>query len=112
MYYLQKKKNDVKSSVFLTGFQMPGTNGDSLLHSKKVNVDGTMIDIKMPVQKFDFSAHIGKDDLMRSINQWNPEKVICIHGDEKVVETFAKNIKKDTGIDTVAPKLGDTIKLD
>jgi len=112
MYYLQRKKNDVKSSVFLTGFQMPGTNGDSLLHSKKVDIEGTMVDIKMPVKKFDFSAHIGKQDLMRSINQWNPEKIVCVHGDTKVVDSFAKNIKKDTGIDTVAPKLGDTIKLD
>lgn len=112
MYYLQKKKNDNKSSVFLTGFQMPGTNGDTLLNNKKVNVEGTMIDIKMPVKKFDFSAHIGKDDLMRSINQWNPEKVICVHGDEKVVDIFAKNIKKETGIDTIAPKFGDTIKLE
>ncbi len=112
MFYLQKKKNDVKSNVFLTGFQMPGTNGDLLQTQKKVDVDGTLIDIKMPVKKFDFSAHIGKADLLRSINQWNPEKVICIHGDGKVVDDFAKTIKQDTGIDAQAPKLGDIIKLD
>jgi len=112
MYYLKRKQNDVKSNVYLTGFQMPGTNGDLLLTKKKVDIEGEIIDIKMPVKKFDFSAHIGRADLMRSINQWAPEKVICVHGDGKVVDTFAKSIKQETGIDAIAPKLGETIKLD
>ena len=91
---------------------MPGTNGDMLLTKRKVDIEGEIVDIKMPIKKFDFSAHIGKKDLLRSINQWSPEKVICVHGDNKVVDTFAKNIKQDTGIDEIAPKLGETIKLD
>jgi len=112
MYYLNKKRNDKHTGVLLTGFQMEGTNGYTLLHNKKIDIDGTIVDIPLNVKQFDFSAHIGRQDLLRSINQWNPEKVICVHGDEKVVDIFANTIKKETGIDTIAPKLGDIIKLD
>lgn len=112
LQYIERKLGDKRTKVYLTGFQMPGTNGHNLLHNKQLIIDDKLVNVPFEVKHFDFSAHIGKLDLMRSISQLNPEKVICVHGDDKVVDTFARDIEKQLGIKAIAPKLGDTVKLD
>ncbi len=112
MYYLKRKLNDKRTKILLTGFQMPGTNGHTLLHSGKLTIEDKLVSAPFEVKHFDFSAHIGKNDLMRSISQMNPEKVICVHGDNEVIDVFANNIKEKLGIDAIAPKIDSTIDLE
>lgn len=109
--YLKQLKNDKKSAMFLTGYQVEGTRGHDILHKGKFELEGQMYTPRLKVKHFDFSAHIGRSNLLRSLQSWNPEKVICIHGDEKTTEVFTKSIKEDLGIDAIAPKNGDLIKL-
>ncbi|MGC8676329.1 MAG: MBL fold metallo-hydrolase [Candidatus Micrarchaeia archaeon] len=100
-----------KSKVFLTGYQLPGTNGRNLMDGKPITVDGKKYAVKTPVAYYDFSAHAGMHDLYEYIRKSNPEKVICVHGDAKVASNFAESLKLE-GIDAVAPSVGETLNID
>jgi DNA polymerase I len=54
------------------------------------------------------SAHAGRDDLFKFVDEVNPQKVICLHGDN--CECFAKELG-EKGFDAIAPKNGDSVDI-
>ncbi|MDE1832945.1 MAG: MBL fold metallo-hydrolase [Candidatus Micrarchaeota archaeon] len=99
------------SQIMLTGYQVDGSNGRTLLDHKKVVIDGVTHKIETPASYFDFSAHAGRDDLYEYVKKSNPSTVICVHGDEENAKDLAENLAME-GYKTHAPKLGETIKLE
>ncbi|MDE1810419.1 MAG: MBL fold metallo-hydrolase [Candidatus Micrarchaeota archaeon] len=99
------------SHIMLTGYQVEGSNGRTLLDHKKVTIEGVVHKIDTPATYFDFSAHAGKDDLYDYVKRCNPSTVICIHGDAENSKDFAENLTLE-GYKAYAPQLGETIKLD
>ncbi|MBR9707190.1 MAG: MBL fold metallo-hydrolase, partial [Candidatus Diapherotrites archaeon] len=89
MYYLLQKYKDVKSKLFLTGYQAEKTGGRSALENNKVEIDGVEVKLKIPVEKFDFSAHAAWSGLKYLVEKTNPEHVFCIHGEDKSCTGFA-----------------------
>lgn len=98
------------SHILLTGFQLEGTNGRSLLERGEVEIDGEKVRIDTRATHFDFSAHAGKDDIYEYVRKSSPSTVICVHGDAENAKALAENLKLE-GFDAYAPKVGDTIKL-
>ena len=82
---------DDKSAIFITGYQVEGTNGRSLLENGTLNIDGSSVRPKMKVEFFDLSAHAGHDDLIKFIDAVNPKRVVLCHGEmrEKLLEDLA-----------------------
>ncbi len=111
MWYLKKLYKDKKSKIFLTGYQVEGTNGRTLLEKGVMNLDGELIKVQNQVKQFDFSAHASQDELIELAKIIEPELVVCVHGDKKVIDVFQKRLKNE-GFNSVAPKLGQEIKLD
>jgi putative mRNA 3-end processing factor len=107
-YITKLNKN---SRIMLTGYQVEGTNGRSLLDRGQIAIDGNPVKISTPAEYYDLSAHAGSEDLYKYIKQSNPRVVICVHGDEKSTTTLAESLKLE-GFETYAPKIGDTIQLD
>ena len=97
------------SRIIFTGYNVEGTNGWRLLNEGKLEIDGHLLEVDLPVEYLDFSAHAGRSDLYKFIDKANPEKIIVIHGDE--TERFAEELR-GKGYDAVAPKIGDRIELD
>jgi putative mRNA 3-end processing factor len=62
----------------------------------------------MGIHRFDFSAHSGHDDLFKFVDQINPKKIICLHGDN--CEWFAKELVAK-GFDAIAPVNGDEVDI-
>lgn len=82
--YLDTMRNRTDCSVFLTGFQMEGTNGRRLLDDGAVTfADGKTEPVRCPVQRFDFSAHAGHTDLVRFIDACDPDEVVIMHSDHR-----------------------------
>ncbi len=106
--YITRLNKD--SKIFLTGYQVEGTNGRMLLDSGKIKVYNSFKPVKTPVSIYDFSAHCGKSDLYRYIRESAPNVVICVHGSAENTTGFASELKAE-GFDAYAPKVGDTIKL-
>ena len=77
--YMNKLKNDKKSAVLLTGYQVEGTNSRLLIEKGKLNFYGVIEKVNCEVQYYDFSAHAGHSELVEFAKKCNPEKIILFH---------------------------------
>jgi putative mRNA 3-end processing factor len=77
--YMNKLKNDRKSAVLLTGYQIEGTNSRLLIEKGKLNFYGVVENVDCEVQYYDFSAHAGHSELVEFAKQCKPEKIILFH---------------------------------
>ncbi|MBN1280130.1 MAG: MBL fold metallo-hydrolase [Candidatus Thermoplasmatota archaeon] len=77
--YMNKLKNDRKSAVLLTGYQIEGTNSRLLIEKKKLNFYGVVENVDCEVQYYDFSAHAGHSELVAFAKQCGPEKIVLFH---------------------------------
>jgi len=83
--YLEAIREDSKSAILLTGYQVEGTNGRRLVDEGVIDLWGVDVDIKIEWQKFDFSAHAGHDDLVRFIEACDPQRVVLMHGENREI---------------------------
>ncbi len=83
LYYLNELHQDAASSIYLTGFQVEGSNGRQLLDQGTLTVDGTTIRPACEIAKFDFSAHAGHSDLVRFAERTHAETIVLMHGDQR-----------------------------
>jgi putative mRNA 3-end processing factor len=81
--YMNKLKNDKKSAVLLTGYQIEGTNSRLLVEKKKLNFYGVLEHVDCEVQYYDFSAHAGHSGLVNFAKGCNPEKIVLFHSDDR-----------------------------
>ena len=102
--YLQGLNRKGKGKVFLTGYQVEGTNGRALLEGGPLFINGKKMKVNLPFEHFDFSAHAGAKELREAIRFMNPKKVYCVHGDS--CAEFAQDLRDKDGFDAVAPEIG------
>lgn len=105
--YLQDIKDDPKSAILLTGFQVEGSNGRLLLDQGMVNILGVNEKVRCEVQKFDFSAHADHNELMEFIRGCDPEKIVLCHSDNR--EPLAKDLEDEHQV--FLPKPGEEFEL-
>jgi len=67
------------------------------------------LEVDLPVEYLDLSAHAGRSDLLNFIKWANPEKIVLVHGDAP--DKFAQELNEDFGYNAVAPKIGERITL-
>ena len=105
--YMSKLKNDRKSAVLLTGYQVEGTNSRLLIERGKLNFYGVTEDIDCEVKYFDFSAHAGHSELVRFAKGCRPKKIVLCHSANRapLVESL-----KDCA-DVYTPMKGERIFL-
>ncbi len=101
LFYLDRLKEDPRNAVILTGFQVDGTNGRSLLDEGVIDLYGVRTRIGCEVDSYDFSAHAGHDDLVKFVEGCDPSKVILMHGDAR--ERLAEALE---GRECLLPKEG------
>ncbi len=108
-WYIKRLYTRPESSITLTGFQAPGTGGRYLLDTGRFVTEGFDLAVKMRVNALDFSAHLGRTQLLDFVQKLRPEKVICIHGD--YCERFATELRGRFAVDASAPKQGDIVEI-
>ena len=106
--YLRGLARDPKNAVFLTGYQVQGTSGRSLMDDKVVMVDGESIKVEAETQYFDFSSHAGHSDLVQFIQRCNPENVVVMHSDHP--EELANDPALE-GYEFIIPETGKPFTL-
>jgi putative mRNA 3-end processing factor len=99
------------SEILLTGYQVEGTNGSTLLKKGTVRINGNETKVHAKTAYFDLSAHAGKAELYDFVKACEPRIVICVHGERESSVSMAESLKLE-GYDAHAPKVGETIKLD
>jgi len=100
--YMNQLKDDSKSAVILSGYQVPDSNARLLVDRGKLDFYGVKEDIKCEVVYFDFSAHAGHSELINFAQKCNPEKIVLMHSDNREVlidplKEFAEVITPATG---------------
>lgn len=111
VFYLKKLYHDKRNCVALTCFQVPGTAGRTLLDEGVMHFENDTVKVNAAVKRFDFSSHADQKAMMKALNKWSPEKIVCVHGDTKIIDAFIVKIKEDLGIKAVGLKIGEVIKL-
>lgn len=106
-HYLSKMERDRKSALFMTGYQVPGTGGRSILDGRVYEDDGVEHRVECDVRQFDFSAHLGHAQLVEFVRACGPEHVVLIHGDKR--ELLAEPLEDDFHV--VLAHKGDTVDL-
>jgi len=105
--YMNKLKNDPKSAILLTGYQVPGTNSRLLIDKGKLNFYGVVENVACEVEYFDFSAHAGHSGLLQFAKECQPESIVLFHSDNR--EALAEPLKDVAQVYT--PKTGETLSL-
>jgi putative mRNA 3-end processing factor len=83
LHYMNKLKNDPKSAVLLTGYQVEGTNSRLLIENKKLDFYGVLEDVLCEVVYFDFSGHAGHSELISFAKDCHPEKIVLMHSETR-----------------------------
>lgn len=102
LWYLEKLRNDPKSAVLLTGYQIEGTNGRQLLDKGSIDFYGVSQKIECEVYYFDFSAHAGHKELVSFAKGCSPEKIVLFHSEDRKplaeeLSDFAEVITPENG---------------
>ena len=106
--YLRQLASDPKNAVFLTGYQVEGTNGRRLKDEGVVEFDGDVIKVEAELESFDFSSHAGHSDLVAFIKRCDPENVVVMHSGHP--ELIAEDPELD-GYEFILPETGKPFTL-
>ncbi len=107
-YYISHLHANPLCSLMITGFQAPGTPGHTLMETGRYPVNKIDIKPKFQTLSLDFSAHCGRDNLLKFIDSVSPKKTILVHGDRN--PEFAQELR-GRGHPTFAPENGDRIEV-
>ena len=108
VHYLSRLYERKDCSLILTGYQVPGTAGRTLLDTGKFIHEDMSFKPKMQIDFLDFSAHTDHDHLIEFYKKVRPKKILLIHGER--TEEFANELQK-LGFDAYAPKNGETLEI-
>ncbi len=100
--YIEKLYDRDDSTLILTGFQVPGTEGALLLQTGRYIHQDLDLKMGMSVRKFNFSSHAPRSELFSFARKINPGKIFCVHGDNTV--RFAKDLNHEFGFNAISPK--------
>ena len=106
--YVDAIRDDPRSAILLTGYQVEGSNGRKLLETGMMEFKGVSERVECEVRKYDFSAHAGHDELRAFAKACSPEKIVLMHGDER--EILAGDLRTD-GFEVLLPKNGEKFSL-
>ena len=83
LYYIGECYRDPRHSIFLTGYQVEGSNGRQLLTEGTLTIDETTVRPECEVRKFDFSAHASHSELLKLVRATGATTVVLMHGDQR-----------------------------
>jgi putative mRNA 3-end processing factor len=83
LHYIGELHRDANSSIFLTGYQVEGSNGRQLMDDGTLTIDEVTVRPACDVEKFDFSAHAGHSELVKLVQATGAKTVVLMHGDQR-----------------------------
>jgi len=112
--YIDEVKDDPRSAILLSGFQVEESNGHRLMNEGYIEVQEVKEELKRPVKiacevkKFDLSAHADQAQLLKFIEGCAPTNVVIMHSENR--EPMAQAVR-DMGINVILPQTDVEIPL-
>jgi|Deesub1362A_J573_1020465.scaffolds.fasta_scaffold00403_26 metallo-beta-lactamase family protein len=99
-------------SVVFVGFQPKGTLGRRIIDgAKTVRIYGEQITVKASIYTINgFSAHAGKDFLLKWGSSSSPEKVFIVHGEAEKAASLSRSLKEG-GMEVSIPDMRQRFTL-
>ncbi len=120
MSWLELLGPDPDTTMIFVGYQAHGTLGRRIQNGwdeVPMNGDGGRsrhLKLQFDVETVDgFSGHADRNGLMNFVRTMNPrpEKVLCVHGDERSVQDLSSALYHEFNIRTFAPKNLETFRF-
>ncbi|WP_416839069.1 beta-CASP ribonuclease aCPSF1 [Haloferax sp. DFSO52] len=122
MSWLRHIGPDPKSRLVFVGYQAQGTLGRRIqngwdeipVNDRDNSGRSSTLKLKMDVETVDgFSGHADRQGLENFIKTMNPrpEKVLCVHGDERSVQDLSSALYHNYNMRTFAPKNLETFRF-
>jgi len=123
MSWLRLLGSDSDSTLTFVGYQAQGTLGDKIQRGEdRIPVQdpddprrNNTLSLEMGVETVDgFSGHADRQGLENFVRTMNPrpEKVLCVHGDERSVQDLSSALYHDYNMRTFAPKNLETFRFE
>jgi metallo-beta-lactamase family protein len=104
------------STILFVGYQVPGTLGNILLNvGREVRLFGETIEVRAKIKNLaGISGHADQQHLLEWVKAFGetPKRVFVVHGEDRVCDTFASLISRETGLEATAPYSGDVYDLE
>lgn len=107
--YLKYYCHNQKNAILLTGYQTDDSNGKLLLDQRRVYLDGIRHKVQAFVEKYDFSAHAGRSELIELIDKTQPKTLILHHGDPVALQSLKDHFEGRMRV--FVPQLHDKIDV-
>jgi len=112
LHHLAHYAGNHRNMIILTGYQAPGTRGDTLASgAKTVRIHGRDVEVNAEVvQLQSASAHADANQLLawlRTMPQ-APDQVYVVHGEAGPADTLRARIKRELGWRALVPEQGST----
>ncbi len=92
LYYLSEMYRDPHHAIFLTGYQVEGSNGRQLVEQGTVTIDEVTVRPACQVESFDFSSHAGHTELVDFARKTGAKEILLMHGDRR--EDLARSLRE------------------
>ena len=116
-FFARKFLEDERHSVFFVGYATPESPGGLLRAAQKgelVSLDKKQPPLRLSatVEKFDFSGHSTREELLEYILKVNAPTTVLVHGDGPAIEWFREQLaEKVPGMKVIVPPPGETLEL-
>ncbi|PSQ13163.1 beta-CASP ribonuclease aCPSF1 [Halobacteriales archaeon QS_5_70_15] len=122
MSWLRHLGSDTESTMVFVGYQAQGTLGRRIqngwdeipVNDRNGSGRSNTLTLKMDVETVDgFSGHADRQGLENFVRTMNPrpEKVLCVHGDEKSTQDLSSALYHEFDMRTFAPKNLETFRF-
>ncbi len=117
-YYAEKIAPMENAYIVITGYQDEESPGRKLLNllnpdvkDKVIELNGKSIPVKCKVKNVGLSAHGDKNEIKSVIDLLTPNNIFLVHGDPKVIDSFARDIIGSVRSKVYVPKSGETYEV-
>ncbi|MBN1929053.1 MAG: MBL fold metallo-hydrolase [Chlorobiaceae bacterium] len=114
VHHLKRNIERPECHIIITGFQAEGTLGRQIVEGRsEVRLHGRSYRVRAQLHTVGgLSAHGDRNDLLRWLkSREGSPKVMIVHGEESVKESFREFLLDEIAIDALVPKPGDRLDL-
>ncbi|WP_392486686.1 MBL fold metallo-hydrolase [Haloimpatiens sp. FM7315] len=106
------------SYIVISGYQDEESPGRKLLNllkddeEKSIELNGKILPVKCRVERVGLSAHGDKSEIKAVIQKLSSKRVFLVHGDQKVIRSFSKELMEEYRGRVYTPSSGEEYELE
>ena len=115
LHHLKAFAPDPRNTIMITGYQVPGTRGASIIAGEKeVRIYGEWVPINAQVANLAMlSAHADADELIRWTKGFTspPKQVFVVHGEPQPADTLRMRLNRELSWQATVPRPNQVFEL-